>query len=150
MSKNNNFTDFFTSGDFSKALEQYQSMSFDMKSLMDTQKKNMEALSKAQQLTIENLQAIAQKQSELVSQMVEDNSAFAKDIMTEGSPEEKIAKNAKLFKSMYERSVKNMKEISSMITKTNDDATDLINKRVTATMSEIESSLGKTQKKAAA
>jgi phasin family protein len=99
---------------------------------------------------MENLQSIAARQTEIMSQIVEDNSSLAKEIMNEGTPEEKIAKNAKMFKSIYERTVGNMNELSEMINKSNQEASAIINKRVTATMSEIQSSLEKTQSKKAA
>ena len=72
-------------------------------------------------------------------------------MLNEGTPEEKIAKNAKMFKTIYERTVESMSELSEMINKSNQEASTIINKRVAATMNEIQSSLEKTQagKKAA-
>jgi phasin family protein len=149
MSNKNPFADFFSPNDFSKIFENYQAVPFDMKSLMESQRKNVQAITEAQQLALGGLQAIAQRQSEIMSQIVEDNSSIAKELMAEGTPEEKIAKNAKLFKNYYERTVKNMQELSEMINKSNSEATSVINKRVAATMNEIQSSLEKNQKKAA-
>ena len=148
MTKTSPF-DFFKNSDFSKFFDNYQGMPFDMTSFLETQRRNMQALTEAQQCSMERFQAIAQRQSEILSQMVEDNASLAKQMMTEGTPEEKIAKNAKIFKSVYERTVENLKDLADMVSKSNQEATDIINKRVTATMSEIQSSLEKTQKKAA-
>jgi phasin family protein len=145
----NPFADLFAQNDFSKFFENYQSMPFDMNAFLETQRKNVEALTNAQQLAMGGLQALAQRQSEILSQIVEDNSSLAKGMMSEGTPEEKISKNAKLFKTIYERSIKNMKELSEMINKSNMEASEIINKRVTASMNEIQTSLEKTQKKAA-
>ncbi len=147
----NPFTDFFSQSDFSKLFENYQSMPFDMKALLETQRKNIQAISEANQRAMEGVQAIAQRQAEILSQIVEDNSSLAKEMMTEGTPEEKIAKNAKIFKSVYERTVGSMQELSEMISKSNQDASKIINKRVAATMNEIQSSLAeKPAKKQAA
>jgi phasin family protein len=151
MTQNNNpFADFISPNEFAKLFENYQGSSpFDMQNFLETQRKNMQALTQAQQLTIGNIQAIAQRQSEILSQMIEDNSKIAKEIISEGTPEQKIAKNAKLFQSVYERSVKNMTELSDMINKSSLEASSVINKRVTATMNEIQSSVNKDGKKAA-
>jgi phasin family protein len=151
MAQKNPFADFFAQNDFAKLFENYQSIPFDLKSLLETQRKNVQALSEANQISMENIQAIAQRQTEILSQIVEDNSSLAKELMNEGTPEEKIAKNAKMFKSIYERTVGNMTELSEMINKSNQDASAIINKRVAATMNEIQSSLEKTpsSKKAA-
>ncbi len=143
MAQKNPFADFFAQNDFAKLFENYQSVPFDMKGLLETQRKNVQAISEANQIAMGNLQTIAQRQTEILSQIVEDNSLIAKELMTEGTPEEKIAKNAKLFKGIYERTVGNMKELSEIINKSNQEASTIINKRVTATMNEIQSSLEK-------
>jgi phasin family protein len=153
MTQKNPFADFFAQSDFSKLFENYQGAPFDMKSFLETQRKNIQALTEAQQLTMEGFQAIAQRQSEILSQLVEDNSSMAKQFISEGTPEEKIAKNAKLFKSVYERTVSNLKDLSEIVSKSNEEASNVINKRIAATMTEIQSSLEKekteSKKKAA-
>lgn len=151
MSKSNTFQNFFSQNDFAKAFEQYQGLPFDMGSVLETQRKNIQAVADAQQLAFENLQAIAQRQSEILSQILEDNASLAQQIMAEGTPEEKMAKNADLFKKVYERSIKSLKELSDMVGKSNDEASKIINQRVTASMTEIKSALEKAQseKKAA-
>ncbi len=152
MAQKNPFADFFAQNDFSKLLESYQGVPFDLKALLETQRRNIQAISEANQISVGHLQTIAHRQAEILSQIVEDNSSLAKELMTEGTPEEKIAKNAKLFKGIYERTVGNMKELSDMINKSNQEASAIINKRVAATMNEIQSSLEKAPsgKKAAA
>lgn len=145
MTNNNPFAEFFAQNDFSKIFENYKTMPFDIKDFLETQRRNVQALSEAQQITVENLQAIAQRQAEILSQIVEDNSNIARELMVEGTPEEKISKNADLFKNLYERSIKNMNDLSEMISASNQEAGKIISKRVSATMNEIKSSLEKTQ-----
>ena len=150
MAQKNPFADFFAQNDFAKLFENYQTNAFDLKALLETQRKNVQAITEANQVSMGNLQTIAQRQTEILSQIVEDNSSLAKELMTEGTPEEKIEKNAKLFKNIYERTVGNMKDLSEMINKSNQEASAIINKRVAATMNEIQSSIEKTKKKEAA
>jgi phasin family protein len=146
---NNPFAEFFSNNDFTKAFEQYQTMPFDVKDLMEAQRRNIQAITEAQQLAMESLQTIAQRQTEILSQIVEDNSSLAKSLLSEGTPEEKMAKNADMFKKFYERTVSNMRELGDMVNKSNLAAGNVINKRVTASMNEIKDSLEKTQQKAA-
>ncbi len=149
MTQNKNpFADMFSQNDFAKLFENYQSLPFDMNAFLETQRKNVQALTEAQQLAVEGLQAVAQRQSEILSQLVEDNSKLASELMAEGSPEEKIAKNAEMFKKAYEKNIKNLKELSNLISASNMNATDVINKRVSDSINEIQTSLDK-QKKAA-
>jgi len=151
MAKNQNpFAEFFPQQNMADMFKGYNDMPFDMKTLMETQRKNIQALTEAQKLTIENLQAVAQRQSEIISQVVEDQSAIAKQILAEGSPQDKMSQNAEGFKSLYERTVNNLREVGDMINKSNIEASNIINKRVSATMSEIQDSLEKTPAKKAA
>ena len=122
---------------------------FDVKSLMETQRKNFEAFTAAQQRTIEGIQALTQRQGELISEMVEDNSAIAQEILGEGSPEEKVAKQTDLVKKVYEKSINNLKEIGDILNKSNQQASDIINKRVSASLTEIKSAIEKNGKPAA-
>lgn len=142
MAKQNNpfsdiFSQNFSNNDFTKLFEGFQTGSFDTKAFMQTQQKNIQAISAAQAAAFEGIQTIAQRQSEILSRLVEDNSSLAKEALSEGTPEEKIAKNADLFKTSYERSIESLKEISELISKSNQDATTILNKRVSDSMNEI-------------
>mgnify|MGYP000256425103 CR=1 FL=1 len=147
--KKNNFTDFFSQNDFSKFFEGYNPSPVDMKSFLETQRKNLQALSQAQQTAIEGIQAVAQRQTELLSQLVEDNSQLAKQALSEGSPEDKIAQNADIFKQTYERNIGSLQEMSNLISKSNQEATGILNKRVSASVNELKSALKKQGNKAA-
>jgi phasin family protein len=151
MSKQAPFSNLFQNPEFSKMFENFRAMPFDVQSLMETQRKNIQAMTEAQQMAIESFQAIVQRQSEMLSQIVEENSKITTQIMGEGTPEEKIAKQADLFKGLYERSVKNMNDLTDMVSNTNQEASKIITKRVSASITEIKSSLveKQQQKKAA-
>ena len=51
-----------------------------------------------------------------------------------------------MFKGVYERSVKNMTEVSEMLNKSTQDASAIINKRVKATMNEVKAAMEKAEK----
>lgn len=149
MDTNNPFSNFFSDTEFTKLMQQYQETPFDMKTIIDAQRKNVQAMTEAQQLAMESMQAIAQRQSEIISQMVEDQSKMAQEMMGDGTPEEKISRNADLFKNTYERTIGNVRELADMLSKSNTEATDIINKRISDSMGEIKSALDKKTKKAA-
>ncbi len=143
------FTQGFSGNDFTKLFENYQSVPFDMQAFMETQRKNIQAITEAQQAAFEGVQALAHRQAEIISQMVEDNSTLAKGALSEGTPEEKMAKNADIFKAAYERSIQNMNELSELINKSNQSATKIINKRVSASVNELKAAIKPSDKKAA-
>jgi len=137
------FAKFFGSEFASNLPSTSQFLPFDVKSLLETQRKNLQAFSEAIQVVVESSQTIAQSQAEILSQFAADNSSLIQEIASEGTPEEKIAKHADLIKKNYEKSVANWKEISDIASKSGKEATDIINKRVSASLTEIKSSLGK-------
>ena len=115
----------------------------DVKALLDIQRKNILVFSEAHRLAWEGLQAVAQRQAEIVLQTAEDNSSLVKDILNEGTPEETIAKHADLINKNYENSVANWHELTGMITESGKEASDIINRRVTASLTELRSTLDK-------
>lgn len=149
MVNTNPFSKFFAANDFTKIFEPYQKMPLGLNELMETQRKNIQALGEAQQIAFESMQAVAQRQTEIMSQLIEDNSRIAKELLGEGSPEEKLLKNTDMIKKIYEKTASNMQELTDMISKSGSETGKLLNKRVTASMGEIKSALEKGQKKAA-
>lgn len=145
----NPFTEFFKQNDMRKVFEQFQSFPMDVKEILEMYRRNFQALADANQLTIENAQAIVQRQGQILSQMAEDHSRLTRQMMEEGTPEEKIARHAQLFKETYQRTAESLQEVSDLLNKTRQEAGTLINKRVAASMNEIEQSLEKARDKAA-
>jgi len=90
---------------------------------------------------MESLQTIAQRQGEIISQFVQDQSAVARDIATEGTPEEKVARSAELMRQNYEKTINASREVADMLGKSTREASDIINKRVTEALAEIKTSV---------
>ena len=80
---------------------------FDLNVLMETQRKNAQALSDAMQLGIEGIQQAVTRQNEMVGRMVQDNTSLASTLMREGTPEQKAQRHADLVRTSYEMTVRN-------------------------------------------
>lgn len=116
---------------------------FDFKAVMETQRKNIQAFTEMNQRAMQGWQALAQRQAEMMSQFVQDNSTLARETMTEGTPQEKFARQTEVFKKAYEKSLLNTQELGEIVRKTTMDAADLLNRRVVASLSEIKNSSNK-------
>lgn len=139
MTKNPFFENWLKS-DLTKSLPGFGAP-VDMSTLMESGRKTFQALTEAQQIAIESMQTIAQRQSEILSQFVQDQSAIARDIVNEGTPEEKVARSAELMRRNYEKTINATREVADMLGKSTREASDIINKRVTAALSEIKDSV---------
>lgn len=119
---------------------------FDFKTIMDTQRKNIQALTEANQRAFEGWKTLAQRQTEMVSQFMQDNSGLARETFTEGTPETKFAKQTELLKSSYETTMQNAQELVDIAQSCAAEAAEVINQRVVASLSEIKASAKKKAK----
>ncbi len=139
MTANYNFAEFFKN-------------SFDFNQLFSTQRRNIEAFSEANQVVAEGAQAISRRQAEVIRENVEDMLKASKDMLTGGSPENNIAKQSELAKSIFETTLSNLREITETATKFSFEAFDVLNKRAAESLEEISSAASKAtaKKKASA
>jgi phasin family protein len=123
--------------DVSKMMADMKVPGVDMDALMQSQRKNIEALTAANKLAFEGMQAVATRQTEILRQTMDELSKMMQEMMAAGTPEDRMAKQADLTKAAFEKSLANMKEIAEMIAKSNSEAADVITQRVSATLEEI-------------
>jgi phasin family protein len=123
--------------DVSKMMGDMKVPGVDMDALMQSQRKNIEALTAANKLAFEGMQAVATRQTEILRSTMDELSKMTQEMMAAGTPEDRVAKQADLTKAAFEKSLANMKEIAEMIAKSNSEAADVITQRVSATLEEI-------------
>src|SRR5262249_13959333 len=109
----------------------------DVEALMACQRRNIEAISQANQLAVEGLQAVAKRQIEVARQAVEDVSALLRDLAQPTSPEDRIAKNTEYAKQMLEKSLNHGREITLLATKAGTEAADVLRKRASEGLDEF-------------
>ncbi|MBY0406385.1 MAG: TIGR01841 family phasin [Rickettsiales bacterium] len=131
MNYNNAFADMFKN-------------TLDFNQLFSTQRRNIEALSAANQVVVESAQAMARRQAEVVRTSVEDALKASKDLMTSGTPETNMSKQADFARSFFETTLSNLREITEMATKSSFEAFDVLNKRAAETMDEMTKAAGAT------
>ena len=124
MNFNNAFTDMFKN-------------TLDFNQMFSTQRRNIEALSAANQVVVEGVQAISRRQAEVMRSNVEDSLKASKDLMTSGTPETNMTKQADFAKSFFETSLQNLREITEMATKSGFEAFDVLNRRAAETLEEM-------------
>src|SRR3954471_23439278 len=101
-----NFFDF----DMTKLFSDFRFRPFDVEALWAAQRRNLEALSQANQLAVEGVQAMTRRQTELPRETFEGLSSLLRDLAQPASPEERIAKNTDYAKQMLEKSVNHGRE----------------------------------------
>lgn len=116
---------------------------FDFKAMMEAQRKNFQAITEANQRAFQGWQALAQRQTEMVSQFVQDNSGMASEAMAESTPQDKLAKQAEMIKMVCAKSISNTQELAEILRQSTADTAEVLNRRVVASLAEIKSTAKK-------
>ena len=124
--------------DVTKIMGDFRVPGIDLEAAVASQRKNIEALTQANQLAVEGVQALMRRQVEITRQAMEDFSAMFRDLVQpNGSPEDRFAKQAEYSKHALEKGLSNAKELTELVTKANTEAFNVINKRVTESLDEV-------------
>lgn len=123
--------------DVTRMMTDFRFRPFDMEALMACQRRNIEALSQANQLAVQGVQAVARRQIEIARQALEDVSALFRDLSQPASTEDRIAKHTEYAKQMLEKSVDHGREITSLAAKAGTEAADVLRRRATEGLDEF-------------
>ncbi|MBI1778145.1 MAG: phasin family protein [Proteobacteria bacterium] len=151
MAKNNPFfnadkSNPFFNVDMQKLLGDFKFPGVDYEALMTSQRRNIEALTQANQLAVEGMQAVAKRQAEIMRQTMEETGRAMQALMQSTTPEDRMAKQTDMVKSAFERAIANMRELAELVTKSNAEAFQLVNQRVTDSLDELKQAIGKQAK----
>jgi len=127
----------FLDTDFSKAFAGFTLPGFDVEAVLASQRKNIEALTQANQLAVEGVQAVARRQAEIAREAIDEASTVLREIVQPTAPEERVAKQAELLKQTFERGLANARELTLLLAKANTEAFDVVAKRVAQGFEEI-------------
>ena len=133
--------------DISKLLTGFKVPGVDTDAIVAANRKNIEAVTAANKLAIEGMQAVGRRQAEILRSTVEEAGALLTQSLTPASPEAKVAQQAELVKTAFEKALGNMKELAEMVAKSNTEAANVISKRVSESLEELKGAMAKAVKK---
>jgi len=123
--------------DVTKIFADFRFQPFDVEAAWAAQRRNLEALSQANQLAVESMQTLAKRQIELTRETFEGFSALWRDMATPASTEDRIAKNTEYMKQMLEKGVKHTGEIATITAKAGTKAAEILHKRANESLDEM-------------
>ena len=121
------------------AIKGFSLPGFDFGAIFDMQRKNIEAFTAASQTFTQGLQTVAKRQSEIARQQVEQFQSLLTTAAPTGKVEDNLVKQADLVKAAYEKNVSNARELQDILTKVTTEASDILSRRVVASLDEIKS-----------
>ncbi len=128
---------FFPDVDLTKVMADFRLPTVDVEAVVAAQRKNIEALTQANQLAVEGVQAVARRQVEIARQAVEEYTSLLRELSTPVAPEDRLAKQVDVVKGAMEKGLANARELAELATKANTEAFNVINKRFTEGLDEV-------------
>lgn len=127
--------------DFTKYAEQFKLPGVDSKALMESHRRNFEAMTQANQVALEGARALMQRQAEILRQAMDEASKAVRELAKPGEPSEKWATQTEMLKEAYELALANLRELAEMSAKSNTEAADVLTHRFTASLDELKGAL---------
>jgi phasin family protein len=123
--------------DVTKMFADFRFRPLDVEAVWAAQRRNIEALSQANQAAVEGVNALARRHIELTRETFEGFSALLRDLAQPASTEERITKNTEYVKQMIEKGVNHGRELTTIATKAGTDAADILHRRATESLDEL-------------
>ena len=123
--------------DVTKIFTDFRFHPFDFEVVWAAQRRNIEALSQANQAAVAGVQALAKHQIELTRETFEGFSALLRDLTQPASTEDRVAKNTEYVKQCLEKGVKHGGEIATIAAKAGSEAAEILHKRTNEGLDEI-------------
>ena len=109
--------------DFTKLMSQFRLPGVDFAALVDRERKNIEALAKANRIAFEGWQRLVRRQAEMLQETM-------KKVVTDAGREDAAKKRADLAKEGFEKALANMRELAEITTQSQKEAFDVVRKRI--------------------
>lgn len=130
-------TKMFDPSSITKALGAAKTSGLDVGALLESQRKNIEALENANRVAIAGMQALAQRQADIARQTVQEVVRAAQEAGKGSSPEALPVNQADLARKALEKGLANLRELAEMIAKANSETFQVINERFSEALEEV-------------
>lgn len=124
--------------EMSRYFADWRNQGVGVETMVAIQRKNLEALSQAQQVAIEGVHAVMRHQLAFAQRAVADcANLFTGLAAPNGSMQDRLAQHADVSKSTFEKGLSNMREMTDIVTKANAEAINVLTRRMSESFDEI-------------
>ncbi|MEM7169369.1 MAG: phasin family protein [Pseudomonadota bacterium] len=127
--------------EFGKFAESFNGQAFDTQAVIKSQQKNIEALTAANRVAYEGFQTLVRRQTEIARESFENTKAAVSELSSVSDPQTNFSKQAELLKDAYESAVANYRELAEISVKSNGEAAQVLNARVTESLDELKAQI---------
>ena len=123
---------------FSKMTKDMNIPSVDVDAVINTQQKNIEAITDVNQAATESLKAIAQRQTEILQETMKETQTAIDALTNSKTPQDATTAQIDFVKSAFETAFTNISELANMMASNNKDSMEKLNTRLSANIDEIQ------------
>lgn len=127
--------------DLQATLDKLKLPGVNTQALIDSGRKDIEALLAANERVFTGLEAISHKQADLLSDIMKEWQASAKDAIAKGNTSEKINQAASHAQRAFTHALANMKEMADIAAKSHEDVLSILNQRYQEGIEQFRSSI---------
>lgn len=130
-------TDFFRQNDFTKQFAAFKVPGVDTEALVETQKKNMEALVKANQAAAAGYQDLFKKQIAIFEETIAEAQKHFQNLDATKLDAESAKAQAELARTAFEKALSNMQMLAETAQKANAEAYEIVSARIQESLAEL-------------
>ncbi|MDM0006851.1 TIGR01841 family phasin [Variovorax sp. J22G73] len=104
--------------------------------LLDSGRKDLQALMEANEKSYQGLQTVVQRQTEMIKHAITEWQSAAKG-MPGKDPKENLAKLDELGRQSFQRAIDDIKELANLAAKSQADAFDVVRQRIQSNVDEV-------------
>ena len=125
-------------GQFTKMMEQFKLPGIDVAAIMEARQKDFDALAAANQVALQGMQSLGQKQAEILQTTLTQLQSLVQQLTLSGSTTEKSAKTGELVQQALHNTLANMQELAEAGYKAQADTFAVVTKRAQENIQELQ------------
>ena len=125
-------------GEFTKMMEQFKLPGIDVAAIMEARRKDFDALAAANQVALQGMQSLGQKQAEILQTTLTQLQSLVQQLTLSGSTTEKSAKAGELVQQALHNTLANMQELAEAGYKAQSDTFAVVTKRAQENIQELQ------------
>jgi len=115
----------------------------DVEKLIDTHRKNIEALGQSAKVAAGGAQSVAQKQREVLEAGLREASELARSYQPLGEPQQILAKQTEFAKKVFDIALRGAKDSAQLTRQSTSEAVKIIQERMKESLEEIRGSIAR-------
>lgn len=127
--------------DISKLLQQYKLPGIDMTAMIEARRQDIDVIVEANRIAYEGMQALVQKQTEILSKSMQEIQAATQQMKTGGNPTDAMTKQGEFVQQSLQAALHNMRELAEMAQRSQAEALAVITKRAEQNIEEAKNLL---------